>query len=118
MHQKITRILLFLLFLCSYFIFASPVDTFADKYQLTSTDEQIKVIFNSRFGGAITELYDNVNFVSGNVNENLIDYYEGGALLQTCFWNPVQHALQLPCFNSNDHYYINPTQGGWDIKPI
>lgn len=83
-------------------------------YSIFSSDNQIEIQFDSKFGGAITSIKDNQHLPG----KNLINNTQGGALFQSAFWLLPRHA-QLPpgCeqigHTNNDAWYDNPTQGGY-----
>jgi len=90
------------------------------EYKLTSPDGQVEVIFDKRFGGAITRIYDREHM--GDLC--LVDWEQAGAMFQPAFWLLPRHD-QLPpyCSDRNDMWYDNPTLAGfvgdgWAGNPI
>lgn len=89
------------------------------EYSLTSGN--VKVVFDSKFGGTITKIYDYANM--GNLN--VVDDSQGGAMFQTAFWILPYHNYNPPYITGNpslppecnvdtpDKHLDNPTQAGF-----
>jgi hypothetical protein len=82
------------------------------EYELNSSNGQVKVTVDSRYGGSISKIIDSVNFP----NQNLVADINGGSLLQSAFWLQPSHPLPEGCtVPRSDLYNRNPTQGGYHI---
>lgn len=101
------------------------------EYTITSDNNNVKVVLDKKYGGAITKLYDYTN--SGN--NNIVNNSQAGAMFQTAFWlEPIQNfnppyvgnnPRLAPFCSENDTsmWWNNPTQagfdgGGWSGNPI
>jgi len=106
--------------LLGFFLLVKPVGAEApseesDKYRLKSMDGKIEVVFDKKYGGAITKIFDNVN----SPNVNLIDDSQAGAMFQEAFWilpyHQAETGIKFPpmCSGSSDQLLRNPTQAGY-----
>ena len=90
--------------------FASQIS--AAEYPLSSLDGKVKTVFDSKFGGGITKIYDFDNLG----NQNLVLDSQSGAMFQNAFWLDPKH-LNPPwpagCAGNNDQLWSNPTQAGY-----
>jgi len=81
------------------------------EYTLKSSDSQIEVYFDQKYGGAITKIFDHPN--SGS--QNLVDNSQAGAMFQIAFWQIPNHITVPPDCDPNmtDKWNDNPTQAGF-----
>jgi hypothetical protein len=90
----------------------------AGEFLFTSFDNQVRIIANTKFGGAITKIHD---FTQPNVN--LLDGDQAGAMFQSAFWVLPVRSGSVCGFSSADWLMDNPTQAGfyadgWQGNPI
>jgi hypothetical protein len=84
--------------------------TEAREFNLTSTDGTVRVVLDSKFGGAVTKIYDNLHFP----NINLINNSQAGAMFQSAFWLLPKHtSIPEGCAGNPDEWWDNPTQAGY-----
>lgn len=111
-------ILVFLLFLLVIFLKVGAVHAVSpEEYTLFSSDKEVTVTFNAKFGGAITKIFDLVNMPG----LNLINDNQAGAMFQTAFWTLPYHSwvdsskpVPPDCSPTrNDMQLNNPTQAGY-----
>ena len=79
--KRLILVLIFLTFLATEVCAEAP-SAESDKFRLKSSDGKIEVVFDKKYGGAITKVFDNIN----SPGVNLIDDSQAGAMFQEAFW--------------------------------
>lgn len=69
----------------------------AGEFLFTSFDNQVRIIANTKFGGAITKIHD-----LNQPNVNLLDGDQAGAMFQSAFWVLPQRSGSVCGFGTAD----------------